>query len=359
MRTDRRRFLAALLAASAVPRLSWADAGSPACLACARETDGSFSLYGLTEAGADTFRVPLPARGHAGAGHPVRPEAVVFARRPGGYALVLDCAGGKIRHRLTPPEGRQFNGHGVFIAGGDLLVTTEQRAADSAGLLGFWSAADGYRRIGEWPTGGIGPHEVVRLADDTLVVGNGGIATDPSDRRKLNIPAMRPNLAYLSSGGALLERVELDRDLHFNSIRHLAVGQGGLVGFAMQWEGDPAEAVPLLGLHRRGENPVLASAPEAEQRVMQGYAGSIAFDRAGGEVAITSPRGGRLHRFDAGGTFLGAVRRADACGLAGLRGGFLVTDGGGGVLMAQGAAITPLGLRARNWDNHVIALHPA
>ncbi len=356
MRTNRRSFLAALLAASAVPRLSWADAGSPAFLACAREADESYALYGLTEGGVDTFRVPLPARGHAGAGHPTRPEAVVFARRPGAYALVIDCAGGEVRHRLTPPEGRQFNGHGVFIEGGDLLVTTEQRASDSAGYLGLWSVTDNYRRIGERPTGGIGPHEVVRLADDTLVVGNGGIATDPTDRTKLNIPTMRPNLAYLSPEGDLLEMVELADDLQFNSIRHLAVGPGGVVGFAMQWEGDPEMLVPLLGLHRRDAAPVLASAPEAEQRVLQGYAGSIAFDRAGAEVAITSPRGGRLHRFDAAGNFLGAVTRADVCGLAGLAQGFLMTDGSGGVLRSEGEAVRPLARSPRNWDNHVIAL---
>ncbi|TRW98197.1 DUF1513 domain-containing protein [Paracoccus sp. M683] len=356
MRSDRRRFMAALLAASTVPRLSWADAGNPAFLACAREADDSFALYGMTESGADSFRVALPARGHAGAGHPTRPEAVVFARRPGAYALVIDCVGGGVLHRLTPPEGRQFNGHGVFIGGGEILVTTEQRASDSAGLLGLWAARDGYRRIAECQTGGIGPHEVVRLPGDLLVVGNGGIATDPTDRTKLNIPDMRPNLAYLSPEGALLETVELAQALHFNSIRHLAVGRDGLIGFAMQWEGDPIEAVPLLGLHRRGKAPILATAPEPEQRVLQGYAGSIAFDRAGDQVAITSPRGGRLHRFDASGRFLGAVTRGDVCGLAGLDGGFLLTDGGGGILVAEDAGIRALGLRGRSWDNHVIAL---
>lgn len=357
MATDRRRFLAALLAASTLPRLSWADAGNPAFLACAREQDDSFSLYGLTEGGGDTFRVPLPARGHAGAGHPTRPEAVVFARRPGTYALVIDCARGGIRHRLTPPEDRQFNGHGVFIADGDLLVTTEQRASDSAGFLGFWSVSEGYRRIGDAPTGGLGPHEVVRLPGDVLVVGNGGIATDPTDRSKLNIATMRPNLAYLTAEGSPLERVELDADLRFNSIRHLAVGRDGLIGFAMQWEGEPDRIVPLLGLHRRGAAPVLASAPEAEQRILQGYAGSIAFDLTGREVGITSPRGGRLHRFDPEGRFIGAVTRGDACGLAGLRNGFLLTDGGGGILVSEAGAVRPLGLRSRNWDNHVIALN--
>ncbi|AUH34509.1 DUF1513 domain-containing protein [Paracoccus tegillarcae] len=357
MATSRRRFLGALLAASAIPRLSWADAGSPAFLACAREPDDSFALYGLSAAGEDRFRVRLPARGHAGAGHPLRPEAVVFARRPGTYALVIDCAGGKVMHRLTPPEGRQFNGHGVYLDGGDVLVTTEQRSSDSVGMLGYWSVAEGYRRIDERPTGGIGPHEVVRLSDNLLAVANGGIATDPSDRRKLNIAVMRPNLAYLDGQGTLIRTVELAEDLRFNSIRHLAVGADGIVAFAMQWERDPDEVVPLLGLHRGDGAPILAAAPPAEQRVMQGYAGSIAFDLAGSEVAITSPRGGRLHRFRPDGRFIAATTRADACGLAGISGGFLLTDGGGGVLTAEQGRMRSLGLRRRSWDNHVIALN--
>ena len=91
----RRGFLAALLAATAAPRIGWAAAGSPAFLACAAEPDGAHALFGLTEAGEDLFRVPLPARGHAGAGHPTLPMAVVFARRPGAYALAIDCATGR------------------------------------------------------------------------------------------------------------------------------------------------------------------------------------------------------------------------------------------------------------------------
>ena len=66
--TTRRGFLASLLAAGTAPRLGWAAVGSPAYLAAARAPDGRFALYGVSRDGATTFRVPLPARGHAGAG---------------------------------------------------------------------------------------------------------------------------------------------------------------------------------------------------------------------------------------------------------------------------------------------------
>lgn len=353
----RRAFMASLLAAGATPRLGWAAVGSPAYLAAAQDSDGSFALYGLADDGTQTFRVPLPARGHAGAGHPTRAEAVAFARRPGAFALVLDCATGGVLHRLAPPEGRQFNGHGAFDADGAVLFTSEQDRDTSAGVIGLWDVAAGYVRLGEFPSGGIGPHDLRRMPDGaTLVVANGGIATDPTDRTKLNIATMRPNLSYLGLDGTPLDQVELEPALWRNSIRHLAVRADGLVGFAMQWEGEPGAAMPLLGLHRQGTAPVLAQAPLADELVMQGYAGSIAFSGGGDEIAITSPRGGRLHRFSPEGAFLGAVSRSDVCGLAALPDGFLASDGLGGLIAVNADATTPLAATDRSWDNHIVTL---
>lgn len=353
----RRSFLAALLAAGATPHLGWAAAGNPSYLAAARDRDGGFALYGLDTAGAATFRVPLPARGHAGAGHPSLAQAVAFARRPGRFALVLDCARGDVMHRLTPPEGRQFNGHGTFSADGAALFTSEQRSDTSEGVIGVWDAAAGYTRYDEVPSGGIGPHDLRLMPDaDTLVVANGGIATDPTNRRKLNLPTMRPNLTYLSLSGQVRAQVELEPELRQNSIRHLAVRPDGLVGFAMQWQGEPGAATPLLGLHRMGETPVLAPAPLADELAMQGYAGSIAFGGAGPGIAITSPRGGRVHRFSDDGSFVAALPRADVCGLAPMGGGYLASDGLGGLMQVDDTGARPLARHDCAWDNHIVAL---
>jgi hypothetical protein len=331
--------------------------GNPGYLSAAREPDGTFALHGLAEAGTRTFRVPLPARGHAGAGHPTRAEAVAFARRPGAFALVIDCASGAVLARLTPPEGRQFNGHGVFADGGAVLCTSEQDRDTSAGVIGLWDVEAGYVRMGEVATQGIGPHDLRLMPDGrTLVVANGGIATDPTDRTKLNIPTMRPNLCYLGQDGMPLDQVELEPALSRNSIRHLAVRADGLVGFAMQWEGEPGAAMPLLGLHRRNGAPLLTSAPMAEELAMQGYAGSIAFSGDGEEIAITSPRGGRLHRFSPEGAFLGAVSRGDVCGLAARPDGFLASDGLGGLIAVSADLTIPLAATDHAWDNHLVVL---
>ncbi|MFS4436875.1 DUF1513 domain-containing protein [Paracoccaceae bacterium GXU_MW_L88] len=353
--TTRRAFLATLFAASTLPALSWADAKSPAYLGAARDADGAFSLYGLTKDGADLFKIPLPDRGHAAVVHPKAPEAVAFARRPGTFALVINCATGRVAHRLEAPEGRHFYGHGSFIAGGDLLCTTENDYATGEGRIGLWARREGYRRFGEIASGGVGPHDLLALEGDVLAVANGGLRTHPDQGRdKLNLDTMAPNLTYLTADGKTLETVTLEPDLHQNSIRHLARGPQGQVAFAMQWQGDTATPVPLLGLHKRGAAPVLAEADLAEQIAMEGYAGSIAWSGDGQEIAISSPRGGRVHVFDANGTFLTRHLRADICGLATANQGFVASDGTGGFWTLKDRLSPGSSHAKRAWDNHLI-----
>lgn len=351
--TTRRAFLGSLMAATMVPNLTWADVGAPAFVAAAQEGDGGFSLIGLAASGADVFRIPLPARGHAATLHPTRAEVVAFARRPGTFAMVVDCASGKVGRRLQAPEGRAFNGHGAFSGDGAVLYTSEVENATGAGRIGLWARDEAYRRIGEWGSGGIGPHEIRRLADDVLVVANGGIQTGPLDREKLNIPTMIPNLTYLS-GGAVVEQVTLAPEHHMASIRHLAVGPAGQVAFAMQWEGDVARAPALLGLHQRGLAPVLAMAPAEAHAQMQGYAGSVAF--FGDQVAISSPKGGRVQVFDTAGRFATEILRADVCGLAPLGQALALTDGLGMFLTWQSGKVQTHQRSSRAWDNHLVAL---
>lgn len=352
--TNRRAFLGGLIAAAGAPRLGWSAVGSPSFIAAAREPDGTYAIHGIDADGRETFSIPLPARGHAACGHPTRAEAIGFARRPGRFALVIDCATGVVLRNLEPPADRHFNGHGVYSKDGSTLFTSEQEIVGSAGHVGIWDTHS-YTRLGSFPTTGLGPHEIRLMPDGArLVVANGGIETD--DREKMNIDRMEPSLVYTDLSGRVLDKLILDPDLHQNSIRHLAIRPDGLVAFAMQWQGEEGAAMPLLGLHRMTETPILASAPLDEQLLMQGYAGSIAFAGNGGEVAITSPRGGRLHRFTPDGEFIASFARSDVCGLAALGDGYLASDGLGGLIALDHAGPRALNRMPSAWDNHLIAI---
>lgn len=354
----RRGFLAGLLSSGLAPTLSWADAGDPAYLAAARQPDGTYYLYGLTDSGTEIFHLPLPGRGHAAAAHPARPEAVAFARRPGTFAVVLDCATGETRATLTAPEGRHFYGHGAFSADGTVLLTPENDYDAARGVIGLWDAAHGYARLGEFESGGVGPHDICRLpGTDTFAVANGGIETHPaSGRSKLNIPMMQPNLGYVALDGTHLEQVDLPRAMHKNSLRHLSVRADGLVGFAMQWQGDVHDSPPLAGLHRRRSDPVFAMADADSHHRMEGYAGSVSFSEDGTRLAITSPRGGLMQVFDAEtGDFVSQAAHRDVCGLNAGADGFVFTTGTGLFGGGEGGGAWSSG-HAVAWDNHLVRI---
>lgn len=358
--TTRRGFLAGLLASGLAGQASWADLGAPKFLAAAKKGD-AYLICGLSETGETLFSVPMPGRGHGAAAHPEKAEIVALARRPGTFAEVIDVATGQRKAELTSPAGRHFVGHGVFSSDGTLLLTPENDFDAGRGVIGVWDRRQGYKRVGEFASGGVGPHDMLRLpGSDLFVVANGGIETHPdAGRATLNLATMRANLALVDLSGALLEVTELDIDLRLNSIRHMAVRSDGLVGFAMQWQGNPTDNPPLLGLYQPGQGmaPILGQADEELHAAMKGYAGSIAFSGDGAQVAISSPRGGMVQVFDAQtGAFLWHVDEPDVCGLNAVPGGFLATAGTGRITRFADPEVTLLRRDALAWDNHLVTV---
>ncbi|MEN0000880.1 MAG: DUF1513 domain-containing protein [Pseudomonadota bacterium] len=295
---DRRAFLAAAggsylagLMPAAAARLEKADAVFASAF---RAPDGTFGVATLTEDGGviDTYK--LPARGHDVVWRPGTQILVAFARRPGTFAAVIDKTGAKAPLTIHCPPGRHFYGHGCFSADGRHLYATENAFEASIGVIGIYDATNGYRRIGEFGSGGVGPHDVHLLPDGkTLVVANGGIETHPDyPRAKLNIPIMDPNLAIIDTlNGDIKAIAHLSRDQHKLSIRHMAMQTDGTIWFACQNEGDIAKPLALAGsLSRDGEIKML-QLPEADWSAFRGYIGSIACTENGERIAMTSPRG--------------------------------------------------------------------
>ena len=356
--TSRRGFLMGMLASGLAPAATWAEAGAPDYLSAGQGADGGFYLYGLAGDGEIRFRRAIPARGHAAAAHPHRAQAVGFARRPGTFAFVLDCVSGRTVAELSTPAGRHFYGHGVFSRDGALLYTPENDYANAAGVIGVWDVTAGYKRLGEFGSAGVGPHDIRLMPDgETLVVANGGIETHPdSGRVKLNIPVMRPNLAYLDREGRVQEVVELARDLHMNSIRHLALRRDGLVGFAMQWQGGQGDLPPVLGLHRRGGPPRLLGGAGVSD-AMNGYGGSVAFSGDGRLLGVSSPRGATVQVFDVeSGDLARGLSLEDVCGLGPAPGGFLASSGTGALVRLGPDGPAPLPRAPVRWDNHLVPL---
>lgn len=354
---NRRIFMAGLVAAGICSKPTWADVGSPNFLSAGMTSEGTYMLCGLTDQGQVSFKLRLPARGHAAAAHPTLAEAVAFARRPGTFAIVIDCVSGRRKAILKAPNGHHFYGHGVYSADGDLLFTTENDFEAGRGMIGVWDTRNGYRRLDAFSSGGTGPHDVRLMPSGrTLVVANGGIETHPETGRiKLNLPTMRPNLSYLNVNGRIEEKIELDHALRRNSIRHLATTEYGAVVFAMQWQGDIAEYPPLIGMHQKGSPPVLFRATGQDALRMQGYAGGVAIAQESGCIAATSPRGNVVQVFDIlSRTVVAQSEIEDVCGITALGATFFLTSGRGKVAIQSGDGHKILRDTSLRWDNHLV-----
>jgi uncharacterized protein len=341
----------------------------PLYIGCGADAGGGYRASGFRGGGEPAFDLPLPGRGHGAAFRPGSPQCVVFARRPGTFAVVIDVDRGVAMRRFDAAPGRHFYGHGAFTPDGRHLFTSENDFGSGQGVIGIRDAEDGYRQVGEFASHGIGPHEVTLMPDGaTLVAANGGIRTHPDhDRAKLNLDTMQPSLAYLDlASGRLCEAFGLAPRLHRLSIRHLAVNRDGLVAIAMQYEGSKADHVPLVGLHDGGEIRLL-EAPAAIERRMRQYAGSIAFDGSGRLLAVSCPRGNLITFWDArAGGLIDHVEVVDGCGDAPADdpGTFVVTGGRGEVLRVEPgrggcAPLTIPRATVAAWDNHLVTAVPA
>ena len=357
---DRRTFLTLAGAAALAPGAALAD--EEALFVGARLNGGAFEVAVIDEAGRDRLVLPLEARGHSFALDPARGRAVAFARSPGRFAVAFSLDGRAEPVALAAEEGRHFFGHGVFTPDGRLMLATENDYEAGQGVTGVYDVAAGFRRIGEFSTGGVGPHEAILMRDGrTLCIANGGIQTHPDfERVKLNLATMEPSIAYLDiAGGDIVEKVVLARELHQLSIRHMTLDAAGHVWFGCQYEGDPADRPPLVGRHRRGRDIELFAGSQALLRALDNYVGSVAIDGSGEVLATSSPHGGVIAFWDtATGRSLGSRPLADGCGVAPAGPARHLATSGRGAVVETGPAsairvIVAEGDGLPAWDNHL------
>ncbi|MET3924371.1 DUF1513 domain-containing protein [Devosia sp. 2618] len=363
---QRRAFLKAAgagFAASLLPKQIFALERSELVFASSVQTaSGGYGAVLLGERGDLIASIDLPDRGHDITISREAGRGVVFARQPGTFAVVFDPAGKEAPVTLTSIEGRHFFGHGVFSPDGRLLYATESDFEAAEGVIGIYDATDKYRRIGEFPTYGTGPHEMLLMPDGvTFVVANGGIETHPDfGRAELNLDTMDPSVVFIDRRtGELVGQLRLDAGLHQLSIRHMAIDGQGRVWFGCQYKGTPADSPQLVGYATMDGAIELIELPKDTLLDLRNYVGSVAASLDGSRVAISSPEGDLLVAIDTEGRRPALVETLrNGCGLAADGDGFAATSGTGVMVGIAGAARDEQRFDFL-FDNHLLRLDQA
>ena len=151
----------------------------------------NFFLAIFNNKGSEISKVKLPLRVHDLVVLAELGKLIIISRRPENKFFVLDLKKLIISDTIIAPKGRHFYGHGVFSEETKLLYLTENNYKypdERSGSIGIYSPYKDFKRVGELPSYGIGPHELKVDNNGNLVVANGGILTHPDyPRVKLNI----------------------------------------------------------------------------------------------------------------------------------------------------------------------------
>lgn len=374
-RLDRRRFLQLGSAAAITPWLSackfdWGKAADTSLLLTgyrdtrptATHSQAQYGVAGIHTNGQLAFDIPVAQRVHDSLYLPHSQQALFFARRPGTHLYAIDLVSGEMTHTLSAPSQRHFYGHGCISGDGRYLLTTENAYDRQQGCIGVYDVKDNFRRIDEFSSGGIGPHQIRFLADQkTVVVANGGILTHPSrGRKKLNLDSMQPSLTYLDSrSGQLLDTFTLAHPQQ--SIRHIDVSDNDQVAVGIQFEGDPTEQLPLAYTHSGEQQlqPLTASIQDWQRH--QQYIGSVCLNPEGTRLLLSSPRGGIVSGWNLQTGALESIQtQRDGAGLAftANEANFFVSNGIGQISRLGADSFSsntqaPFYFEGRSWDNHM------
>lgn len=267
-------------------------------------------------------------------------DVVVMGRRPSENFWVLDTATGQVKTTISASLYRHFYGHACYSLDGSKLYVTENDTISLNGKIGVYNAYDNYKKIAEFDSHGIGPHELIMHPDGkTLVIANGGIKTEQASREELNLDTMCPSLVYLDpNDGSLLEQIMPEHNQM--SVRHLDIHDDGTVMVGIQFQGERHLNVPLVLTHKRGEadfRPLVM--PNDQWQRFHQYIASVAVDSKRNRLCVTTPIGGCAAIFDLNTrALIDTVSLPDCAGAAVItdkisnqheKSGFMVSDGQG------------------------------
>lgn len=307
----------------------------------------------------------VPARGH-GLARLGGDSFALMGRRPGLLSSIVDAGSdAKPLRTFEPAKNKRFAGHAAVSEDGSLFVTSEFDPDTFEACVVSRDPVTAAERAC-WALNGIEPHDLVFARGGTrLVVALGGLVHDGGAAGPAYNPdGVRSEVVEVDPrSGSVVARHRLPPKMQSLSLRHLSVSpDGARVAVAAQ-DQDLSERRPLIGLLSPGGDIGLLPMPDPQESDLQGYVGSVAFDRSGMFIAAASPRASLIGLWSVSPpAWIGSLAIADVCGLAAGAedGSFWASSGHGGIYRIAASARGPR-LSARwsvpaGFDNHLLLI---
>lgn len=264
--------------------------GAPVVLGTVSDAQGQSHLLGIDSAGDTRFCIRVPHPAHSAIAVEAQGIGIYFSQRPGRLMYIVDLRHGQLLRTVELPAGLALSGRGALSEDGALFFTSELDLINGAGLIGIYEAQAPFRRMGQIPSNGVAPADVMPMKGSPLLaVANSGLRS-PTPLRTSTAHALAPNLSYLDSrDGTVTEEVKPPQ--HLLSPHHLAATPNQGVVIAVEDLSPTSNGAPLLFSHQRGEEmKAIIEAEPAWQRMNQHIAG-LATSSDGQFAVSTAPRG--------------------------------------------------------------------
>jgi hypothetical protein len=334
----------------ALPSMAQIATNVPVLLGAWRKDGCDYA--GVWDSHAGPRGVELPFRAHEVLTHPSRAEAAfVIARRPGEFLARLNVHTCSLEALTTIEPEFVASGHAVFASDGRTLLVAESDAMSGGGYVACYDP-DSLQCYARYPTGGIGPHAILRVTPGTYLIANGGVLTiAQSGRTKLNGNNIESSLVRMADDGRLLGQWRLTDS--YLSIRHLAQSRDGYTGLALQAEhpsNTDRESAPVFAVFD-GRSIICAEASSG----FGGYAGDIAcIETPTGPVfALGCTRANAVGIWDKNGELVMRAPLRSACAVLGLDQSVIAPSESGELALLAPAMRRYLHRsNIPHWDNH-------
>ena len=265
-----------------------------------RSKDPKSHYIGLIEPSfGQVNRIPVRFAGHGFARNPLQPNLMImFPHEQSPEACEFDLSSKAVTRYFSSSPLHHFYGHGTFSSDGKVLFSTENDYEGEHGKITMRDARS-LELIGEFPSFGVDPHEMIFLPDGhTVAIANGGLKTDPRvDKGEVALGPVQSSLVFVDiATRALVKKIEIDNTML--SFRHLSLLPGDEVAVAIQDKGFGSGPGSLLYKSVDQEKVAAFEFPNDLRAKAKHHSLSVAtIDNE--VVVLTSPNGNLVTLWDA------------------------------------------------------------